>query len=208
MIDRALKAAGIDLDNDRETWIAQRDPWNLDTWLAEHPTPRTPEQDAELADHMTRRQQLVADYWAQLPADTRQRIHDAIEADRRRWIAEQVTVDAQRARGEIAAPGGNPAYVTRALETEFDRLANTVVGCRNDTLLRVACSVFEFVKGGHVEHDPAWAELRRIAANIGLLDVEIERTLRSAWRRVGPRAVPAPGRRRSDSTTFHAPGVL
>lgn len=203
MIGRALKSAGIDLDNDRETWIAQRDPWNLDQWLAGNPTPRTAVQDAELADHIAHRQRLVGDYWAQLPAETVQRIHDAIEADRRRWAIEHSITT--RAAAETAPPGGNPEYVHAAVRADLDKLAAATEGARNDTLLRVSCNVFEFVKGGHAEHDPVWAELRRIAGVIGLDHTEIESTLRSAWGRVGPRSVPARNRNRNrtDATTFN-----
>lgn len=92
----------------------------------------------------------------------------------------------------VAAPGSNPVYVKAAIDAEFAKLAAATEGCRNDTLIRVACNVFEFVKGGHVHRDAAEAELTRVAAAIGLNDREIHATLRSAWQRTRPRAVPAP----------------
>lgn len=92
----------------------------------------------------------------------------------------------------IASPGGNPRYVETAIRSDLERLAAATEGVRNDTLLRVACNVFEFVKGGHADESAARAELTRISAANGLPGWEIENTLRSAWNRVGPRTVPAP----------------
>lgn len=94
----------------------------------------------------------------------------------------------------VAAAGTNPAYVKTALDDELAELAAAVEGYRNDTLHRVACNVFEFVKSGHVDQSAAVAELTRVSAAIGLPDSEIQTTLRSAWNRVGPRVVPAPTR--------------
>lgn len=206
-LDAVMQAAGFN-QADLDRWVAERDPWNLDDWLAANPTPHTDAQAAELAEHLTHRQQLVDEYRAShMPADFAQRVQEAIAADAARWHAEQLTVDARREAGEIAPPGGNPAYVTRALEAEFGRLAAAVEGHRNDQLLKTACSTFELVKGGHVSEPGAWAELRRVAAAIGLQHNEIEATLRSAWHRVGPRSVPAPTRH-SSRTTFHVPGVI
>lgn len=99
----------------------------------------------------------------------------------------------------VAAAGGNPVYVKAAIDAEFAKLAAAAEGCRNETLIRVACNVFEFVKGGHVHRDAAEAELARVAAAIGLDDREIHATLRSAWQRTRPRAVPAP----ASSTPAH-----
>jgi hypothetical protein len=92
----------------------------------------------------------------------------------------------------IAQPGRNPRYVRAAIRADLDRLAAATEGVRNDTLLKVACNVFEFVKGGHADGAPARAELERIASAIGLPHSEIQSTLRSAWQRVEPRSVPAP----------------
>lgn len=189
MIDRALKAAGIDLDAELNAWVDQHDDWHLDAWLADNPPPHTKAQDAELSQHMARRVQIITEFWDNLPAETRQRIDDAIEADRRRWAIENVATGGGII--ETAPPGKNPEYVHAALKVEFDRLANATEGHRNDQLLKTACSAFEFVKAGHAEHDPAWAELRRLAHAIGLMPNEIEATLRSAWRRTKPRQVPA-----------------
>jgi hypothetical protein len=93
----------------------------------------------------------------------------------------------------IAAPGGNPAYVAAAIRAELQRLADATEGTRNDTLHKVACRVFEFVKGGHADQNAAHAELERIATAIGLELREIHATIKSAWNRVGPRDVPAGG---------------
>ncbi|MGO8937368.1 MAG: hypothetical protein ACLQLO_09625 [Mycobacterium sp.] len=92
----------------------------------------------------------------------------------------------------IAPPGSNPKYVGAAIRADLDRLAATTEGTRNDTLIAVACNVFEFVKAGHADETAARAELERIATAIGLGHSEIRTTLRSAWQRVGPRNVPAP----------------
>jgi hypothetical protein len=82
---------------------------------------------------------------------------------------------------DIAAPGTNPAYVAKAIRAELERLASTREGGRNATLFRVACRVFEFVKGGHADETAARAELTRIATDIGLEPYEIENTIKSAW---------------------------
>lgn len=204
-LDAVMAAAGFN-QADLDRWIAARDPWDFDQWLAANPAPHTDAQAAELAEHLAHRQQLVDEYRAtQLPADFAQRVQEAIAADAARWHAEQLTVDARREAGEIAGPGENPDYVHQALNAELSKLSAAREGCRNDTLLRVACNVFEFVKGGHAHEAATWAELRRLAAAIGLQHQEVEATLRSAWHRVGPRNVPA-RRKRSDSTTFR-PGV-
>lgn len=93
----------------------------------------------------------------------------------------------------VAAPGKNPVYVAAAIRSDLERLAAAAKGCRNDTLLRVACNVFEFVKGGHADQSTAVAELERIAGAVGLPHSEIHTTLRSAWQRTKARDVPAPG---------------
>jgi hypothetical protein len=112
---------------------------------------------------------------------------DSLEKERRRkqTSAEQ-PVDA-------AKPGRNPAYVTKAIHADLERLANAHEGTRNHTLHAVACNVFEFVKGGHANEPAARAEMERIAHAIGLPHNEIQATLRSAWNKVGPRYVPPPG---------------
>ncbi|MDC8980688.1 primase alpha helix C-terminal domain-containing protein [Mycobacterium marinum] len=91
-----------------------------------------------------------------------------------------------------ARPGGNPAYVAAVLRGEMQRLAQAPEGTRNDTLHRVACRVFELVKGGHADTEAARNELERIASAIGLTPNEIRATLRSAWRRASPRPIPTP----------------
>jgi hypothetical protein len=91
-----------------------------------------------------------------------------------------------------AQPGRNPAYVKAAIEADIQRLADATEGTRNSTLHAVACNVFEFVKGGHANEAVARAQMERIAAAIGLMDSEIQSTLRSAWNKVGARDVPAP----------------
>ncbi len=90
------------------------------------------------------------------------------------------------------APGANPTYTSAAIRAELQRLASATEGTRNDTLHRTACAVFGFVKGGHANGTATRAELERIAVAIGLEPSEIRATLRSAWRRVEPRRVPAP----------------
>lgn len=112
----------------------------------------------------------------------------------RRIKASTETQEANPGPGWIdaAPPGGNSTYVRAAIGTELQRLASSREGSRNDTLLRVACNVFELVKGGHANQAAADAELTRIAVAIGLQQSEIRATLRSAWERVGPRDVPSP----------------
>jgi hypothetical protein len=101
----------------------------------------------------------------------------------------------------IAKPGTNPAYVAAAIRKELDKLAALppLPSNRNTVLHEVACNIFEFVKGGHADKTAAWDELERIALAIGLHPSEItgpdgkHGTLGSAWKKVGPRDVPAPG---------------
>ncbi|WP_406813983.1 hypothetical protein [Mycobacterium sp. M23085] len=111
----------------------------------------------------------------------------------RRIKASAETQEANPGPGRIdaAPPGGNPTYVRAAIGAELQRLASSREGSRNDTLLRVACNVYEFVKGGHASQTAVHTELTRIAAAIGLQQSEIRATLRSAWERVGPRDVPS-----------------
>lgn len=186
-LDRVMKSVGIDYDS-LHKYIEKRHTFNLDDWHAANPAPHTPGQEAELAGHISKRVQLVDQYWNSLPADTTARLTAAIDADARRWYAEQQTAGVY---DDFAPPGGNPVYVQKAVNAELTKLAAAQEGCRNDTLHKVACCIFEFAKGGHVDQAAAWAELRRLAATIGLQHNEIEATLRSAWNRVGPRKVPA-----------------
>jgi hypothetical protein len=77
----------------------------------------------------------------------------------------------------VAHPGQNPRYVAAAISRDLEVLAAAVEGVRNDTLLKVACNIFEFVRGGHANEAGAYAELERIAGAIGLPDREIHSTL-------------------------------
>jgi hypothetical protein len=100
---------------------------------------------------------------------------------------------------DIAQPGKNPAYVAAAIRDELDELARARKGTRNTVLHEVACNIFELVKGGHADKQACWDELKRIGSAIGLTDSEMvgfdggHGTLGSAWEKVGPRDVPAPG---------------
>ena len=113
-------------------------------------------------------------------------------------------------RHKRSRPRGNPVYARAAILKELTKLANAVQGTRNDTLFATACSVFEFVKGGHAEEAGARAELLRIALAIGLTEGEIVGdtgdggTLGSAWRKAQPRSVPAPGPRFNVTEVTHA----
>jgi hypothetical protein len=114
--------------------------------------------------------------------------------DRKRTQAPGAATTTSRSRpAAIAQPGKNPAYVAAAIRKELNQLAATTEGSRNATLAKVACAVFEFVKGGHAERAAAWGELERIAIAIGLEPSEIKATLNHQWKKVGPRDVPAPG---------------
>jgi hypothetical protein len=95
--------------------------------------------------------------------------------------------------GPVARVGANRAYVAKGLRTELQSLYSLKDGERNDGLTPVACRVFEFVKAGHVDKDAAWAELERIALEIGLEPSEIKSTLKHQWEKVGPAHIPAPG---------------
>jgi hypothetical protein len=117
---------------------------------------------------------------------------------RERGRTEEV-VDNNFFTADVAQAGTHPRYVEAAIGAELQRLADATEGTRNHTLYCVACKVFEFVKGGHADQAGARAELQRLAAAIGLPDSEIRATLESAWRRVGPRNVPAPHSQRAAS---------
>ncbi|WRO41620.1 putative toxin [Mycobacterium canetti] len=93
---------------------------------------------------------------------------------------------------DAAEPGGNAAYATAAVAAELARLAAAQEGARNDTLNRVAFTIFRLAKAGHVDADVARRDLERVAASIGLPDGEIRATLRSAWNAATARDIPPP----------------
>ncbi|MGV0788683.1 phage/plasmid primase, P4 family [Mycolicibacterium sp. XJ2] len=92
----------------------------------------------------------------------------------------------------LRTAGDNKEYVEHCVRDDLAKLAAATEGTRNDTLHAVACNLFEWVKGGHVNQGWAYGELESIAQQIGLGDSEIRSTLRQAWNRVGERHPPAP----------------
>ena len=116
--------------------------------------------------------------------------------------------DRLRARGFIkqpAAPEPRPVvinidkddpgvsrYVAKALEAEVTRVAQAVEGTRNDTLNRAAYSVGQLVAGGVLDPQVANDHLTAAARAVGLEDVEIRRTILSAFTSSAdsPRGVP------------------
>lgn len=87
---------------------------------------------------------------------------------------------------------GNRGYVEACVRGDLAKLASATEGTRNDTLIAVACNLFEWAKGNHV--DATWAHdtLERLALDIGEQPDKVRSTLRSAWSRVGPRNPPPP----------------
>lgn len=103
------------------------------------------------------------------------------------WIADALT------KPDLPAPydvrlGEGDRWGERVLQGEVGRIAMSVADQnRNISLFEAACNVFEAVKGGHLPRGYAWSTLHQAATNKLLPSDEIDRTLRSAWERVGER---------------------
>lgn len=93
---------------------------------------------------------------------------------------------------DFAPYTGNRGYVESCVRDDLDLLAGATEGGRNETLIAVACNLFEWAKGNHVDAKWAHDTLERLALDIGEQPDKVRSTLRSAWNRVGPRNPPPP----------------
>jgi hypothetical protein len=81
-----------------------------------------------------------------------------------------------------AQPGTGSAYGRAALRGELTRLAQTLVGERNNALNKVAFSLGRLIAAGHLDEDTVVHLVTNVAANIGLGEGEIRATVRSGLR--------------------------
>ena len=86
----------------------------------------------------------------------------------------------------IARDLGTPvaAHASRALEIEVGQVKAAPEGERNITLFRAACALGELVEAGTISRLEVQTSLAQAARDAGLLDMEIEETLASGFRRV------------------------
>ncbi|RMF46491.1 MAG: hypothetical protein D6750_10290 [Bacteroidetes bacterium] len=73
-------------------------------------------------------------------------------------------------------------YVAAAIDNETSQLARTPEGARNNTLYLASLRLFSFVKGGYADEFEVRQSLIQAARHSGLTNVEIERTMNSAYR--------------------------
>ena len=78
-------------------------------------------------------------------------------------------------------------YVTTAITSELNRLAEAAEGQRNDQLNRSAFAIAGFVLAGLAPEDWARKELEGRALAIGLPAIEARRTIDSAFKAAQPR---------------------
>lgn len=86
------------------------------------------------------------------------------------------------------------AYAQAALASEVDRLTAAVEGERNMTLFKAAANLYELVNGGALDKGDVDGALAYAARSVGLDDVEIRQTLRSAEAKTADKARTAPER--------------
>lgn len=89
---------------------------------------------------------------------------------------------------DLEAETFTSAYVEKAIIDECEGVASAAEGTRNDTLNRAAYNLARFVAAGAAKAGPVMDALRVSAADAGLPDWEVERTLSSAF---GARGVTA-----------------
>ena len=91
----------------------------------------------------------------------------------------------QRVERAGTSSGFRPAtfdrYIAGAIRDELDRLARARDGTRNHQLNKTAFSIGQFVKAGAIPEDWAVQKLETIANDIGLPQVETQRTIASAF---------------------------
>jgi hypothetical protein len=83
-------------------------------------------------------------------------------------------------------------YASVALESEADRVARAVVGCRNDTLNRAAFALGRLVGAGLLDPGTVRRELEAAARAAGLGQAEIRGTIRSGLRAGARQPFPQP----------------
>lgn len=114
------------------------------------------------------------------------------------WLVELVRPrrQAQASAGgsEWTQPANTASYGQRALESELAALALAEEGTRNSSLNKAGFSLFQLVKAGVLDEFETRAALAKVASQIGLEDLEIERTLQSAWDSAEARDLPAKDR--------------
>ena len=118
---------------------------------------------------------------------------------------------APRAPAPEPRPSGNGAdsrraYGKAALESECDRVAMSAEGQRNADLFKSGCRLFELVAGGMLSESDARGALENAARAAGLADLEIRRTIESAYRH-GSAQPRGPKERERPFDDEHAPGA-
>lgn len=93
------------------------------------------------------------------------------------------------------------AFGEAALIEEIGNVATEIDGHRNDTLFKSACKLFELAKAGSLDYHRVESELTTAARTCGLPDRDIQTTLRSADKRVGPRDLSHVGQKGKDKPT-------
>lgn len=102
------------------------------------------------------------------------------------WWLVQLTLPPRKERvngrdGATIRHGGFDSYIAGAIRDELAQLARARDGTRNHQLNRTAFAVGQFVKAGAVPEDWAVQKLEAIAGDIGLPQVETQRTIASAF---------------------------
>lgn len=95
---------------------------------------------------------------------------------------------------QLVPAGSNPAYITKAVELELDKLRSTPKGERNIALNAAAFNLGRYVGGGELDENDLELELARAAREVGLSESEIIKTMRSGIEagKQRPRTAPAP----------------
>ena len=81
------------------------------------------------------------------------------------------------------------SYAETALTNELATLQSTAEGGRNAQLFKSAAALFGLVKGNLLTRQQVESDLERSARSVGLCEVEIKKTLESAWDSAEPRIV-------------------
>jgi putative DNA primase/helicase len=121
-------------------------------------------------------------------------------SDAPNWLIQAVTADGPGVPQALDQGVNNKeaeysarAYAKTALDQELERLRNTPKGERNDTLNRCAFKLGQLVACGLLDASAVTTDLARCARQIGLEEVEIERTITSGLEagQRHPRQLPA-----------------
>ncbi len=113
-------------------------------------------------------------------------------ADAPDWLVKIVLPRPAAPRPEPRPPPADiEQYVASAAASELRELATAQAGTRNDALNRAAFNLGQFVKAGALPEDWTRGQLEAHAAVAGLSILEARRTIDSAFRAAGPRALPS-----------------